>query len=91
MGSRYVVRLEGLPFRVTKEELEEFFCDCTLPRGLDSIHIILNREGRASGLGYVELTSSEDVDKACRLSRQYIGRHNRYANITDCEGEELQW
>ncbi len=87
----YVVRLEGLPFRVSKEELLEFFADCKLPEGIDSIHLIMNREGRASGLGFVELSSGDDVHVAEALSKQYIGSHNRYANVVGCDAEELQW
>ncbi len=86
-----VVRLEGLPFRVSKEELLEFFSGCKVQNGIDGIHLIMNREGRASGLGYVELSSEEDVETATGLSKQYIGRHNRYANVVKCESEELAW
>ncbi len=87
----FVVRLEGLPFRVSKEELLDFFGGCKLPEGLESIHLILNREGRASGLGFVEVCSMDDVAAAEALSRQYIGNHNRYANVVGCDSEELQW
>lgn len=68
-------------FRVSKEELKDFFSDCNLPNGLDSIHLIMNREGRASGLGYVELSSDEDLEPAIKLSEQNIGNHNRYAKV----------
>ncbi len=91
MKMGFVVRLEGLPFRVSKEELLEFFADCKLPQGVDSIHLIMNREGRASGLGFVEVCSLDDVHVAEALSKQYIGNHNRYANVIGCEDEELQW
>ncbi len=85
------MRLEGLPFRVSKEELLDFFSECTLPNGMDSIHLIMNREGRASGLGFVELGTQDDVNAAEALTKQYIGNHNRYANVVGCEPEELQW
>ena len=62
MAPGAVMRLEGLPFRVSKEELLEFFGDCRIHNNLDGIHLIMNREGRASGLGYVELESEEDIN-----------------------------
>ena len=40
MVSNFVVRLEGLPFRVSKEELVEFFADCKIPGGTDGIHLV---------------------------------------------------
>ena len=86
-----VVRLEGLPFRVSKEELKEFFSACQLAHGIDSIHLIMNNEGRASGLGYVELAADEDVAPATKLNEQNIAHHNRYAKICQCEPEELKW
>ena len=51
----------------------------------------MNRDGRASGLGYVELSSSDDVPLATSMSQKNIGRHNRYANIFECEPKELAW
>jgi len=89
--SSYVVRLEGLPFRVTREELLDHFEDCDINKGIDGIHLIMNRDGRASGMGYVELQSGEDVENATKKSQKNIGRHNRYANIFQCGTEELSW
>ncbi len=53
--SNFVVRLEGLPFRVTREELVDFFAECSVDKGVDGVHLIMNRDGRASGMGYVEM------------------------------------
>merc|ERR1712037_169493 len=89
--SSYVIRLEGLPFRVTSEELLDFFEDCDVHKGIEGIHLIMNRDGRASGMGYVELQSGEDVENAVKKSQKNIGRHNRYANIFQCGTEELSW
>ena len=75
--SSYVIRLEGLPFRVTSEELLDFFEDCDVHKGIEGIHLIMNRDGRASGMGYVELQSGEDVENAVKKSQKNIGRHNR--------------
>ena len=68
--SSYVVRLEGLPFRVTREELLDFFQDCDIHKGIDGVHLIMNRDGRASGMGYVELQSGEDVENALKMSQR---------------------
>ena len=75
--SSYVIRLEGLPFRVTREELLDFFEDCDIHKGIDGVHLVMNRDGRASGMGYVELQSGEDVENALKKSQKNIGRHNR--------------
>ena len=82
--SSYAVRLEGLPFRVTREELLDFFQDCDIHKGIDGVHLIMNRDGRASGMGYVELQSGEDVENALKMSQKNIGRHNRYTVLAFC-------
>jgi len=89
----FVVRLEGLPFRVTKEELVEHFGECAPAKGgADGVHLVLNRDGRASGLGFVELASAEDAASAeTSLNKKDIAGHNRYANVVACDAEELQW
>ena len=46
-----VIRLEGLPFRVSKDELMDHFQDCRIYNGQDGIHLIANKEGRMSGTG----------------------------------------
>jgi RNA recognition motif-containing protein len=89
--SAYCVRLEGLPFRVTREELVEFFEECHLEKGIEGVHLIMNRDGRASGMGYVELGGSADLANATKLSQKNIGKHSRYANIFECDQEELAW
>jgi hypothetical protein len=35
--------------------------------------------------------SADDVRAAEALTRQYIGNHNRYANVVSCDPEELNW
>lgn len=89
MAPGAVVRLEGLPFRVSKEELLDFFSECKIYNELDGIHLIMNREGRASGLGYVELESKDDVSAALDKDQKNIGNHNRYAKIQECDLAEL--
>lgn len=89
--SNFVARLEGLPFRVSKEELKDFFRDCRLNDDLNSIHLILNNEGRASGLGFVELATNEDLSEAKHMSDKNIGSYGRYAKVVECDPEELRW
>lgn len=89
--SEFVVRLEGLPFRVSKEELKEFFGDCDMPNGLDSVHLIMNPDGRASGVGYVEFSAASDLETALKLDGQDIASYRRYAKVSECDPMELRW
>ncbi len=41
--------------------------------GADGIHMTYTREGRATGEGYLELTSAEDVERALKKHNQHLG------------------
>uniref|UniRef100_A0A3P8WQF6 RRM domain-containing protein n=1 Tax=Cynoglossus semilaevis TaxID=244447 RepID=A0A3P8WQF6_CYNSE len=65
-----VVRLRGLPFTCTEADI--FFSDCRISDGLNGIHLTLDRWGRLSGRGFIEMENEEDVSRALEKHRQYI-------------------
>lgn len=90
----FVVRLRGLPWAVTNEDILDFFSkilqstclqllfaqilfhfveDANILGGADGIHMTYTREGRATGEGYLELTSAEDVERALKKHNQHLG------------------
>lgn len=52
---------------------------------------ILNRDGRASGIGYVELASEDDLEPAKNMNEKNIANYSRYARVLECAEEELKW
>lgn len=89
--SEHVARLEGLPFKVTKAELVEFFAECDVTKGEEGVHLILNHEGRASGLGFVEFGTAAGLEAGVQLSNKNIASYGRYAKISECPTKEFQW
>lgn len=85
LGSDFVVRLRGLPYSVTDEDVRAFFRDITLAS--DGVHFLENASGRFSGDAFVELPSSADVDAALAHNRQYIGA--RYVEVFRTSKEEM--
>lgn len=66
----YFVRMAGLPFRATEQEIIDFFApeaDCVAAR------IILNRDGRPSGDAIAEFETEEMAEKALTKNRQHLG------------------
>lgn len=83
----FVLRIRGLPWSATKEEIENFFKGCNIkPNG---IHMTLSREGRPSGEAYVEMVSEEDFKKGLDKNNQHMG--HRYIEVFKSKKSEMEW
>lgn len=72
----FVVKLRGLPWSATVEEILKFFRDSKIAGDTDGIHMTSSREGRPSGEAFVEFESEEDLNEALKRDRDHMG--NRY-------------
>jgi RNA recognition motif-containing protein len=77
--SGVVLRLEGLPFKVTEEEIREFFTETEAK--IENLHLLLNRDQRPSGIGFIELESEADLKAALTLDGKCIGDSKRYVRM----------
>lgn len=82
-----VVKLRGLPWRVTVEEIVKFFDGLELNKE-KGVHIHLDRTGRASGEAFVQFESTEDCEKALKRNMEKIG--HRYIEIFRSTTAELR-
>ena len=87
-----VLKLRGLPFSATKDDIVSFFgaagpdgVDIT-PLVHDSIHIVTSLDGRPSGVAFVELASKEEAQTAMQRDRQSMG--TRYVELFASSREE---
>jgi RNA recognition motif-containing protein len=66
------VRMRGLPYSATPEDIRTFLQRPALP--LPSIHIVKNRStGRVTGDAYVDLGTEAEADEAMKLDKEKIG------------------
>jgi heterogeneous nuclear ribonucleoprotein F/H len=74
--------MRGLPWKVTMEEIVEFFDGYTLK---DSDIVIETKDGRRTGSGLV-VFESEDLAQEAKdaLNKQTIGAAQRYVDLFDC-------
>jgi heterogeneous nuclear ribonucleoprotein F/H len=72
-----VLRLRGLPFSATKEDIVNFFRDFELTE--QNIHLVLKRDGLPSGEAFVEFKSAEESKAALKNDRMKIG--GRYIEL----------
>ena len=77
--SGVVLRLDGLPFKVTSDEVKDFFVETEAK--IENIHLLLNRDMRPSGVGYIELESDADFKLALTLDGKCIGDSKRYVRM----------
>ena len=87
LGEGYsVVKLRGLPWNVTVDDITTFLAPIAVPQG--GVHLMNGANGRPSGLAYVELSSEADQKEAMLKDKQSIG--GRYIDIFSCSQNELQ-
>ncbi|CAL1686663.1 unnamed protein product [Lasius platythorax] len=85
----YVVKMRGLPWSTTVDEIMKFFGDCTISNGKNGVHMTMSREGRPSGEAYVEMDTPEDIEKACKRDRDHMG--HRYIEVFKAKRGEMEW
>ncbi|XP_033230351.1 heterogeneous nuclear ribonucleoprotein H-like [Belonocnema kinseyi] len=85
----FVVKVRGLPWSTTVDEILKFFGDCSISHGKAGIHMTMSREGRPSGEAYIEMDSEEDIEKACKRDRDHMG--HRYIEVFKAKRGEMEW
>ncbi|BFZ17813.1 hypothetical protein BsWGS_20852 [Bradybaena similaris] len=84
-----VVRLRGLPWSCTAEDIIHFLRECTIVDNEEGVHFTYSREGRPSGEAFVELESEDDVSNALAQNNEHIG--NRYIEVFRVNKSEMDW
>ncbi|XXG56511.1 hypothetical protein AAC387_Pa03g3898 [Persea americana] len=80
-----VLRLRGLPYSAGKDDVLDFFKDFGLSE--DSVHIVVNSEGRPTGEAFVEFANATDSKAAMVKDRMTLG--SRYIELFPSSVEEL--
>ncbi|KAK6629710.1 hypothetical protein RUM43_003528 [Polyplax serrata] len=88
-GDSYVIKMRGLPWSTTDEEILKFFNNCKVKNDKEGVHIIMTREGRPSGEAYVEMETDEDIEEALKKDREYMG--SRYMEVFKSKRSEMEW
>ncbi|CAH0559214.1 unnamed protein product [Brassicogethes aeneus] len=85
----FIVKLRGLPWSATQEEIVGFFKESKVVGGKDGVHMTSSREGRPSGEAFVEFEDEEDLNFALEKDREHIG--NRYIEVFKVKKAEMDW
>jgi len=76
-GSDAVLKMRGLPYKVTRNDILDFFSGLSVP--LNGVHLMFNEREQPTGEAYVEFSSPEDRERAMTKDRQHIG--GRYVEL----------
>ncbi|KAM5221188.1 heterogeneous nuclear ribonucleoprotein H2 isoform 3-T3 [Ctenodactylus gundi] len=85
----FVVKVRGLPWSCSADEVMRFFSDCKIQNGTSGIRFIYTREGRPSGEAFVELESEDEVKLALKKDRETMG--HRYVEVFKSNSVEMDW
>lgn len=81
-----VVRLRGLPFSCTEDDIVHFFSGLDIVE--NGITIITDQRGRKSGDAFVQFSTQKAADEALQRDREVIG--NRYIEVFPSTSNESQ-
>lgn len=78
------LRMRGLPFAASKEDIFEFFAGYNpIP---ESVVLTYRNDGRVTGESYIGFASADDAERAIELNRRSMG--NRYIELFISNKEE---
>eukprot|EP00300_Choanocystis_sp_HF-7_P013100 c18157_g1_i5.p1 GENE.c18157_g1_i5~~c18157_g1_i5.p1 ORF type:complete len:534 (-),score=69.77 c18157_g1_i5:126-1727(-) len=70
-GLPFVVRLRGLPYTATVDDLKKFLYPIDVPAC--QIHLMNGRDGRPSGEAYIELSNETDAKRTLAKHKEHMG------------------
>jgi heterogeneous nuclear ribonucleoprotein F/H len=74
MEMRHFIKLRGLPWNSTAEDIMEFLENIEVVGGEKGIHMSISpRDGRPNGEAFVELANADDVDMAFGYNKKSLG------------------
>ncbi|KAM4808925.1 G-rich sequence factor 1 [Rhinophrynus dorsalis] len=84
----FIVRVRGLPWSCTADDVLNFFCECNVRNGAEGVHFIFNRDGKPRGDAIIEFESADDVQKAVEQHKKYMGQ--RYVEVFEMNQKEAE-
>ncbi|XP_034030750.1 epithelial splicing regulatory protein 1 isoform X3 [Thalassophryne amazonica] len=91
---RDCLRLRGLPYTASIEDILTFLGEFTNDIRPHGVHMVLNQQGRPSGDCFIQMTSAERALLASQRLHKHImssqrGANSRYVEVFPCSAEEM--
>lgn len=87
---RDCVRLRGLPYAATIEDILDFLGEFSTDIRTHGVHMVLNHQGRPSGDAFIQMKST---DRAFMAAQKYHKKtmKDRYVEVFQCSAEEMNF
>ncbi|XP_028282327.1 epithelial splicing regulatory protein 1 isoform X5 [Parambassis ranga] len=91
---RDCLRLRGLPYTASIEDILTFLGEFTHDIRQHGVHMVLNQQGRPSGDCFIQMTSAERALQASQRLHKHVmssqrGANSRYVEVFPCSAEEM--
>lgn len=75
MDSAWIVKLRGLPWSVTAQDIMDFLCDVEVSGGSNGVHLITysRNSSRPNGEAFVVCATEDSYNKAFQYNKQSMG------------------
>ncbi|MEE6463533.1 hypothetical protein FKM82_005943 [Ascaphus truei] len=87
---RDCIRLRGLPYAATIEDILEFLGEFSADIRTHGVHMVLNHQGRPSGDSFIQMKSSERAFLAAQKCHKKTMK-DRYVEVFQCSAEEMNF
>ncbi|XP_013871085.1 epithelial splicing regulatory protein 1 [Austrofundulus limnaeus] len=93
-GLRDCLRLRGLPYTASIEDILNFLGEFTQDVRPHGVHMVLNQQGRPSGDCFIQMISAERALQASQRLHKHVmtsqrGANSRYVEVFPCSAEEM--
>ncbi|XP_036131675.1 epithelial splicing regulatory protein 2 isoform X1 [Molossus molossus] len=85
---RDCVRLRGLPYTATIEDILSFLGEAAADIRPHGVHMVLNQQGRPSGDAFIQMTSAERALAAAQRCHKKVMKE-RYVEVVPCSTDEM--
>ncbi|XP_053874409.1 epithelial splicing regulatory protein 1 isoform X3 [Malaclemys terrapin pileata] len=87
---RDCIRLRGLPYAATIEDILEFLGEFSADIRTHGVHMVLNHQGRPSGDAFIQMKSADRAFLAAQKCHKKTMK-DRYIEVFQCSAEEMNF
>lgn len=87
---RDCIRLRGLPYAATIEDILEFLGEFSTDIRTHGVHMVLNHQGRPSGDAFIQMKSADRAFLAAQRCHKKTMK-DRYVEVFQCSAEEMNF
>ncbi|XP_043832118.1 epithelial splicing regulatory protein 1 isoform X2 [Dromiciops gliroides] len=87
---RDCIRLRGLPYAATIEDILEFLGEFSSAIQTHGVHMVLNHQGRPSGDAFIQMKSADRAFMAAQKCHKKTMK-DRYVEVFQCSAEEMNF